>query len=164
MDKHPNIILLMADQMRGDCLGIAGHPDVKTPFLDALAAEAAQTQGYVRLWLGPSPDEACGFLFACSLLAHAVCRVGVVVLGGLHPGPQGTLVQLAAGGELAPEALGAFSPIEKITFSAMGEPDFTRVLAETGKKNVILIGIETHICVQQTALQLAEAGYNVYVI
>ena len=29
MDKHPNIILLMADQMRGDCLGIAGHPDVK---------------------------------------------------------------------------------------------------------------------------------------
>ena len=32
MDKRPNIILLMADQMRGDCLGIAGHPDVKTPF------------------------------------------------------------------------------------------------------------------------------------
>ena len=24
MDKRPNIILLMADQMRGDCLGIAG--------------------------------------------------------------------------------------------------------------------------------------------
>ena len=38
MDKRPNVILLMADQMRGDCLGIAGHPDVKTPFLDALAA------------------------------------------------------------------------------------------------------------------------------
>ena len=38
MDKRPNIILLMADQMRGDCLGIAGHPDVKTPFLDALRA------------------------------------------------------------------------------------------------------------------------------
>ena len=28
----------MADQMRADCLGIAGHPDVKTPFLDSLAA------------------------------------------------------------------------------------------------------------------------------
>ena len=38
MDKRPNIILLMADQMRGDCLGIAGHPDVKTPYLDSLAA------------------------------------------------------------------------------------------------------------------------------
>ena len=32
----------MADQMRGDCLGIAGHPDVKTPFLDALAAEGVR--------------------------------------------------------------------------------------------------------------------------
>jgi len=29
----------MADQLRGDCLGIAGHPDVKTPFLDSLAAD-----------------------------------------------------------------------------------------------------------------------------
>ena len=32
----------MADQMRGDCLGIAGHPDVKTPFLDSLAAEGVR--------------------------------------------------------------------------------------------------------------------------
>ena len=42
MDKRPNIILLMADQMRADCLGIAGHPDVKTPFLDSLAAEGVR--------------------------------------------------------------------------------------------------------------------------
>ncbi len=34
----PNILFLMTDQMRGDCLGIAGHPDVKTPYLDTLAA------------------------------------------------------------------------------------------------------------------------------
>lgn len=39
MNEKPNIILLMADQMRGDCLGIAGHPDVKTPYLDSLAAD-----------------------------------------------------------------------------------------------------------------------------
>ncbi len=35
--SKPNIILICADQFRGDCLGIAGHPDVKTPFLDTLA-------------------------------------------------------------------------------------------------------------------------------
>lgn len=35
--KQPNIVLVMTDQMRGDCLGIMGHPDVKTPFLDSLA-------------------------------------------------------------------------------------------------------------------------------
>ena len=34
--KQPNIVFIMTDQMRGDCMGIAGHPDVKTPFLDTL--------------------------------------------------------------------------------------------------------------------------------
>jgi arylsulfatase len=34
----PNILLIMADQFRADCLGIAGHPVVQTPNLDAVAA------------------------------------------------------------------------------------------------------------------------------
>lgn len=38
MKKKPNIILLMTDRLRGDCLGYAGHPDVKTPYLDTLAS------------------------------------------------------------------------------------------------------------------------------
>ncbi len=38
MAERPNIILIMTDEMRGDCLGIAGHPDVKTPYLDSLAS------------------------------------------------------------------------------------------------------------------------------
>lgn len=42
MGKRPNILLLMCDQMRGDCLGIAGHPDVKTPYLDSLAYEGVR--------------------------------------------------------------------------------------------------------------------------
>lgn len=37
--KSPNIILIVTDEMRGDCLGIAGHPDVKTPYIDSLANE-----------------------------------------------------------------------------------------------------------------------------
>ncbi len=36
--RQPNIILLMTDQLRGDALGYAGHPDVKTPYLDTLAS------------------------------------------------------------------------------------------------------------------------------
>ena len=39
--KKPNIILLMCDQLRGDCLSFADHPDVKTPYLDTLAADGA---------------------------------------------------------------------------------------------------------------------------
>ena len=37
--KQPNIILIMTDQLRGDALGYAGHPDVKTPYLDTLASK-----------------------------------------------------------------------------------------------------------------------------
>ena len=41
MNTKPNIILLMSDQFRGDCLSINKHPDVKTPFLDTLANDGA---------------------------------------------------------------------------------------------------------------------------
>jgi arylsulfatase A-like enzyme len=36
-DPRPNILLITADQHRGDCLGCAGHPCVRTPHLDRLA-------------------------------------------------------------------------------------------------------------------------------
>ncbi|WMJ22226.1 arylsulfatase [Paludicola sp. MB14-C6] len=38
---RPNILFIMTDQMRGDCMGIAGHPDVKTPYLDSLGVEGS---------------------------------------------------------------------------------------------------------------------------
>ncbi len=34
--NQPNILLIMTDQQRGDCLGIDGHPAVQTPYLDAI--------------------------------------------------------------------------------------------------------------------------------
>jgi len=40
--RKPNLLLLMADQHRGDCLGAAGHPVVRTPNLDRLAAEGVR--------------------------------------------------------------------------------------------------------------------------
>lgn len=39
--KPPNILLLMADQLRGDCLGIDGNRAIRTPNLDRLASEGA---------------------------------------------------------------------------------------------------------------------------
>lgn len=35
---QPNVVLIMCDQLRGDCLSFDGHPDVKTPYIDSLAA------------------------------------------------------------------------------------------------------------------------------
>jgi len=70
-------------------------------------------------------------------------------------------------GETIPEiktALGEFEPIEKITFSCYRNQEFRTKLAETGKKNILVTGVEAHICVQQTVLDLLENGYTVYVI
>jgi arylsulfatase A-like enzyme len=39
--ERPDILLLMPDQMRGDCLSALGHPAVRTPQLDALARDGA---------------------------------------------------------------------------------------------------------------------------
>lgn len=60
------------------------------------------------------------------------------------------------------EALGDFEHVEKNTFSCMATEDFVSRLEALGKKDIIVLGIEAHICVQQTVLQLLEAGYNVY--
>ncbi|HPY89391.1 MAG TPA: sulfatase-like hydrolase/transferase [Lentisphaeria bacterium] len=40
-NQHPNILLIVADQHRADCLGVNGHPIVQTPCLDKLASEGA---------------------------------------------------------------------------------------------------------------------------
>ena len=49
----PNILVIFADQMRGDTLGCAGHPCVRTPHLDALAA------GGVHFTHACTPDPIC---------------------------------------------------------------------------------------------------------
>lgn len=62
------------------------------------------------------------------------------------------------------QAMGDFTPIEKTAFSAWGEPVFVEELKKTQKKTVILAGIECHVCVMQTALDLLEEGYQVFLV
>ncbi len=40
-DDRPNILLLMTDQHRGDCLGMEGHPVLQTPYLDHIGASGS---------------------------------------------------------------------------------------------------------------------------
>jgi arylsulfatase A-like enzyme len=40
--SKPNILLIMTDQQRGDCLGVEGHPCLMTPSMDALAAQGVR--------------------------------------------------------------------------------------------------------------------------
>jgi len=53
--------------------------------------------------------------------------------------------------------------VEKITFSCCLEESFVKSLDSLGRPKVILTGMETHICVLQTALDLLDSGYTVHV-
>lgn len=54
-----------------------------------------------------------------------------------------------------------FKPIEKTCFSCCDEPAFMEDLTALQRKQVIIAGIEAHICVYQTALALTQNGYLV---
>jgi len=53
--------------------------------------------------------------------------------------------------------------VEKLTFSAWDEPVVREAILAIDRPEVILIGIESHVCVQQTALDLISRDYDVFV-
>lgn len=56
-----------------------------------------------------------------------------------------------------------FSPLEKLHFSCALDDGFRRALAASGRDQVLLCGIETHVCVYQTAFDLLRDGRQVAV-
>lgn len=56
-----------------------------------------------------------------------------------------------------------FRPVPKITFNCFATDDFCAQVAESGKKTLVLAGVEAHICVAQTAL-VALRDFRVHVI
>lgn len=97
-------------------------------------------------------------LRTCSLLARAsaVLRVPVITtvqyvsrMGGLDP--------------TISEQLNAGEPIDKLSFSCAASTEFADRLRASGRTQILLCGIETHICVAQTALDLNEHGFQVHI-
>ncbi len=62
------------------------------------------------------------------------------------------------------ELLSEVEIFEKMSFSCCDEPRLMIKLHETQKQNVVLAGIEAHVCVLQTVLDLRENGYNPIVV
>ncbi len=54
--------------------------------------------------------------------------------------------------------------VDKTAFCCAGEDGFNEALHATGRRQVVLVGMETHICVTQTALVLATQDYDVHVV
>ena len=63
------------------------------------------------------------------------------------------------------EVLGSdYRPIVKAEFSAFANESFRRTFAATGRTQLILCGIEAHVCIRQTTLDALDLGYDVFLV
>ena len=58
---------------------------------------------------------------------------------------------------------GDVAPLDKLTFSCAGSDAFQAEIKKIGHRQILLCGVETHICVSQTALDLVHQGCQVHV-
>jgi nicotinamidase-related amidase len=111
---------------------------------------------------GAMPREAVDRLVAnATILLEAARLLGVPVVAseqypkGLGP----TLSPIAA--KLA--ELGV-EPVDKLDFDAMGEARIASAVAARSPRAVVVVGMETHVCVFQTARELVRRGHETYVV
>ena len=96
---------------------------------------------------------------ACRLLVDGAAILGVPLVV-TEQYPRGL-------GHTAPEVASRFPPalgvIEKMSMSCCGAAQFTERLAASGRRQVLIAGIEAHACVNQTVHDLLALGYQVQV-
>ncbi len=112
-------------------------------------------EAFLRVMHGPDVLTANALL-----LMRSVAVLGVPVIA--------TTQNAARLGGLAPEVAAALSPdapapLDKLTFSCTGSEPFLAALAQSGRRQILLCGVETHICVAQTALDLVRLGYSAHI-
>ena len=91
----------------------------------------------------------------------------LVEVAGLLGIPVVTTEQYPKGiGHTVPELAAACNEtvIEKVSFGCCGEPNFLKALKNAGRTQVLITGMEAHVCVYQTVLGLLEDGYYVHLI
>jgi len=96
----------------------------------------------------------CGIL----LTAAKIMSVPVAITEQYPKGLGHTEPSLA---ELFPDNA---TPVEKTCFSCCDAETFAASLSSTGKQQIILCGIESHVCVLQTAMDLQDRDYQVFVV
>jgi nicotinamidase-related amidase len=86
----------------------------------------------------------------------AILRVPIFATEQYRKGLGRTVSEVAA-------AIPGFAPIEKLAFSACGAAGFIPALRKKRVSEPILCGIEAHVCVSQTCLDLLDKGLRVFV-
>ncbi|WP_019216689.1 hydrolase [Legionella tunisiensis] len=109
--------------------------------------------------LTPFVQEAEALVARCQWVIHLAKELGIPLLvSEQYPSGLGVTVEplhsLIAEGEC----------FEKVHFSCFRQPTFKQSLKALNKKQLVLIGIEAHVCVLQSAMEMKAAGYEVYIV
>lgn len=109
--------------------------------------------------LVPAVAEPAGVIRNSGILMQAAARLGVpTILSEQYPQGLGpTVPELRA---LAPDS----ARLSKISFSCAGDEGLNKKLREIGRPQLVVCGMETHVCVLQTALGYQGVGYRTFVV
>ncbi len=58
----------------------------------------------------------------------------------------------------------SYTLLEKVTFSCARDERFLAAVASTKRRQAVIVGMETHVCVYQTSVDLVRAGHSVFVL
>jgi nicotinamidase-related amidase len=86
----------------------------------------------------------------------AALQIPILVTEQYRKGIGPTVPEVAA-------AIAEFAPLEKLTFSACAAQGVLGLLQAKAREDIILCGIEAHVCVCQTCLDLLDNGFRVFV-
>ena len=122
-------------------------------------AQAALLLVDIQERLLPAISEKERVLRHATVLAKAAGILGlpVFVTEQYRKGLGATMPELAV-------VIPGFEPIEKLTFSSARAPGLVESLRAKGVRDVILCGIEAHVCVCQTCLDLLGEGFTPFVV
>jgi nicotinamidase-related amidase len=112
-----------------------------------------------RLFAAMDPEHREEMVGNIKVLAKAARRLGIPVqISEQYPKGLGhTLAEIR-------ECLGEIEAITKVAFSCCAADGFVDRLRDARARQIVLTGIETHICVLLTALDLLAEGYLVHVV
>jgi nicotinamidase-related amidase len=106
----------------------------------------------------PAVYDPKGAVAGCRLLLDAARMAGVPILVTEHY-PAG--IGHTAG--VLKDLIPAGAVMEKIHFSCFAEPSVRRRIRALGRRTLVMAGMEAHVCLGQSALDLNAAGYHVVV-
>ncbi|MFA7692888.1 MAG: isochorismatase family protein [Candidatus Hydrogenedentales bacterium] len=98
------------------------------------------------------------YLFQCVKLAGAAKLLDIpILITEQNPERLGTTTEKIL------EVVGDVPRIPKLEFSCLANESFAAALEAYGRKQLVILGMETHVCIMQTALTAAALGYESFI-